>query len=462
MNNIQIFRSILFALGYFLITALNFNENGYVLAQNSSETVNLPEETVSALGLSAARSNTTDISDLPKPRESDPILGARIANLSPLNFETSLPHDHGQIGREYDITPYTSRPTQSPSPQLTIINWILRQTGQAAWHTEPFGFLNATHDKLTVYHTVEIQKYIADTIDRFVNPKLKTESYSLRIFSISSPDWRNRNRVALVPIRINTPGIQGWLIGKNQVGLFFDAISKRNDVREHISSHTALLNGQTTVVPYHVSRNYVRDVQPRANVPGGYLTDPASLNEGFQFEITPLLGLDGKTSDVRIKCDFVEVEKMHQLIFSTPSAASPSSRVTVEVPQVANFSVDEMICWPRDYVLLLDLGIVPMLIPTSATQTSDKNLLEQIIAPVANSTPPKRSDVLIAIELQTVGITTSSTVNSAYSATNATTNPAPQNQNSPLEITFDLISPAEQPQPTTSTPPVLQNETPIY
>jgi hypothetical protein len=269
----------------------------------------------------------------------------------------------------------------------------------------------------------------------------------LRIFSISNPNWRNRNRVTLVPIRISTPGVQGWLIGKDQAGLFFDTISKRNDVREHVSSHSALLNGQTTVVPYHVSRSYVRDVQPRANVPGGYLTDPSSLNEGFQFEITPLLGLDGKTSDVRIKCDFVEVEKMHQLIFSTPSAASPSGRVTVEIPQVANFSVDEMICWPRDYVLLLDLGIVPMLIPTPTKQTSDKNFLEQIIAPVANSAPPKRSNVLVAIELQTIGITLGPVVNSV---TNPVINSStPMNTNSPLEIMFDQIPPAEQ---TPSTP----------
>ncbi|MDR1491971.1 MAG: hypothetical protein LBT05_04530 [Planctomycetaceae bacterium] len=445
-----------------------FNENNFVFAQNPSEIVSIPAETSSALGLAVSTPSHTDTSDLPKPRDPDPVLGARIANLSPLNFEASLPHDHGQIGREYDVTPYTNRPTQSPSPQFTIVNWIMRQTGQSAWHAEQFAFLNATRDKLTVYHTVEMQKYVADTIDRFVNPKSKTESYSLRIFSISSPDWRNKNRVALIPIRISTPGVQGWLIGKNQAGLFFDTLSKRNDVREHVSSHTALLNGQTTVVPYHVSRSYVRDVQPRANVPGGYLTDPASLNEGFQFEITPLLGLDGKTSDVRIKCDFVEVEKMHQLIFSTPSAASPSSRVTVEAPQVANFSVDEMICWPRDYVLLFDLGMAPMLIPASTTKTSDKNLLEQIIAPVANSAPPKRSNVLVAIELQTAGMITSSIVNSANPATNTTANPAPQNQNPPLELAFDPISPAEQSQPaitqptTPTNPPSLQNERTIY
>jgi len=79
--------------------------------------------------------------------------------------------------------------------------------------------------------------------------------------------------------------------------------------------------------------------------------------------------------------------------------------VTVEVPQVANFSVDELVSWPADTVLLLDLGIVPLLIPTPQ-QTREKNLLEQVVAPLTDSTPPKRSNVLMLIGLQTdVGTT---------------------------------------------------------
>ena len=349
--------------------------------------------------------NTTPLPPLPPPREPDPTLGMRVAESVPFSLGANLPSNNGQIGRAYEISPYTHRPTQSQSPQNTITNWILRRTGQEFWHGEPFGFMSATRQQLIVYHTPEMQNFIADTVDRFVSSKNAQKTFSLRIFSLNSPDWRSRNFTNLIPIRINTPGVQGWLISTTHVGLLLDNIARRNDVREHVSSNSVLLNAQTTTVPYQVTRNYVRDVQARPSAPGGYITDPTSLTEGFQFEITPLLSLDGKTLEARVKCDLVQVDKMHPLTFNTPSSASPSAKVTVEVPQVANFSVDELISWPADTVLLLDLGIVPLLIPTPQ-QTRDKNLLEQVIAPLTDSAPPKRSNVLIMIRLQTDAGTT--------------------------------------------------------
>jgi hypothetical protein len=241
--------------------------------------------------------------------------------------------------------------------------------------------------------------------------------------------------------------VQGWLVSKTHVGLVLDSIARRNDAREHVSSNSSLLNAQTTVVPYHATRNYVRDVQTRPSAPGGYITDPTSLTEGFQFEVTPLLSLDGKTLEARIKCDMVQVDKMHQLTFSTPSSASPSARVNIEIPQVANFSVDELISWPSDFVLLLDLGIVPLLIPTPQ-QTQDKNLLEQIVSPLANSAPPKRSNVLMLIGLQSDVGTTSYFDVTAYpesqppvqtSAAQTPSHPGPftDGRSSSLAITYD-------------------------
>jgi len=381
------------------------------------ETLSVSQETVNAFGL-ATGTPTSNTPPLPPPREPDPTLGMRVAESVPFSLGGNLPGDNGQVGRAYDISPYTNRPTQSQSPQNTITNWILRRTGQEFWHGEPFGFMSATSQQLIVYHTPEVQNFIADTIDRFVSSKNAQKTYSLRIFSLNNPDWRNRNFTYLVPIRINTPGVQGWLVSKTHVGLLLDNIARRNDVREHVSSNSVLLNAQTTTVPYHVTRNFVRDVQARPSAPGGYITDPTSLTEGFQFEITPLLSIDGKTLEARVKCDLVQVDKMHPLTFNTPSSASPSAKVTVEVPQVANFSVDELISWPSDTVLLLDLGIVPLLIPTQQ-QTRDRNLLEQVVAPLTESSPPKRSNVLILISLQSDAGTTN------YSDTTVTYDPEP-------------------------------------
>jgi hypothetical protein len=366
----------------------------------------------------------------------------RVAESVQFSVGANLPNDHGQTGRAYDISPYTNRPTQSQSPQNTLTNWILRRTGQEFWHGEPFGFISATRDQLFVYHTPEVQNFVADTVDRFVSSHHAQKTFSLRIISLNSPDWRNRNFTHLVPIRINTPGVQGWLVSKTHVGLILDSIARRNDAREHVSSNSVLRNAQTTVVPYHVTRNYVRDVQARPSAPGGYITDPTSLTEGFQFEITPLLSLDGKTLETRIKCDLVQVDRMHQLTFSTPSSAAPSAKVTVEVPQVANFSVDELISWPADTVLLLDLGIVPLLIP-APQQTRDRNLFEQVIAPLTDSSPPKRSNVLMLIGLQTdVGTT---------NYTDVTT--WPTNQTPPNPETTSGWAITYEPEPSSATTP---------
>jgi hypothetical protein len=112
---------------------------------------------------------------------------------------------------------------------------------------------------------------------------------------------------------------------------------------------------------------------------------------------------------------------------------------------VANFSVDELISWPADTVLLLDLGIVPMLIPTSQ-QTRERNLLEQVVAPLTDSSPPKRSNVLMLIGLQTdVGTTNYADV---------TTWPA--NQTPPNAESSDGLAITYEPEPSSATEAVPQ------
>ena len=83
-----------------------------------------------------------------------------------------LPNSSGQVWREYDIRPYTLRVASSDpnaKPEQAIIDWVLRETGYEAWHSETFGILNANRDTLTVYHTPAMQSIVANIVDRFVN-----------------------------------------------------------------------------------------------------------------------------------------------------------------------------------------------------------------------------------------------------------------------------------------------------
>jgi hypothetical protein len=44
-----------------------------------------------------------------------------------------LPNEHGQVWREYDISPYTNSVEDSDRPQQAVIDWILRETGSDVW-----------------------------------------------------------------------------------------------------------------------------------------------------------------------------------------------------------------------------------------------------------------------------------------------------------------------------------------
>ena len=86
----------------------------------------------------------------------------------------TLPNDAGQVWREYDISPYTTRVTTTKRPEQAIIDWILRETGYEAWHTEPLGILSAGPRTLRVYHTPKMQEIVADLVDRFVSSEAAT------------------------------------------------------------------------------------------------------------------------------------------------------------------------------------------------------------------------------------------------------------------------------------------------
>src|SRR4029434_5792179 len=46
-----------------------------------------------------------------------------------------LPNEHGQVWREYDLSPYTLRVRDVAKPEQAIVDWILRETGTEVWFT---------------------------------------------------------------------------------------------------------------------------------------------------------------------------------------------------------------------------------------------------------------------------------------------------------------------------------------
>ena len=98
-----------------------------------------------------------------------------------------LPNDQGQIWREYDISPYTSRVTNTERPEQAIVDWILRETGTEVWFSEPLGILNAGKNTLRVYHTPEMQRLVLDIVDRFVSSQAEAQAITLRLVRSAAP-----------------------------------------------------------------------------------------------------------------------------------------------------------------------------------------------------------------------------------------------------------------------------------
>src|SRR5215471_12106785 len=116
-----------------------------------------------------------------------PMANAPRASIAKVTSGTgTLPNDGGQVWREYDITPYTLRVTSTNRPEQAIVDWILRETGYDAWHSDPVGLLSANGRTLRVYHTPQMQEQVSEIVDRFVNSQAETQAFGIRLITIGS------------------------------------------------------------------------------------------------------------------------------------------------------------------------------------------------------------------------------------------------------------------------------------
>jgi hypothetical protein len=149
-------------------------------------------------------------------------------------------------------------------------------------------------------------------------------------------------------------------------------------------------NGQSSVISALRGRSYIRDIAIRPEVWPGYQALPAQIDEGFSLELTPLLSLDGRAIDATIKCDIDQVEKLIPVTLDVATAYGPRQRAQIESPQITRCRFHERFRWPADKVLLINLGMVPMPIPTDG-----KTLIAGL--PLSLGGPP-RADLLVFVE----------------------------------------------------------------
>lgn len=272
----------------------------------------------------------------------------------------TLPNDHGQVWKQYDISVYTEQVKGAENPQQAIVDWILRETGTEVWFTSPLGLLNANRETLSVYHTPEMQRVVAEMVGRFVNGTQDPHALSLKLVSVNSPNWRSNYMRRLRPINVQTPSIEAWLISKEDAALLLAELRRRSDFREYSSTNVVFHNGQTHKLAQRRPRNYVRSYRSRKqkNIWTGYDIDWRQFQEGFTVEISPLLSQDERTIDTVIKCEIDQVEKMIPVGVNLPGFTGQMQRAEIQVPQIVSWRLHERFRWPTSQVLLLSCGVV--------------------------------------------------------------------------------------------------------
>jgi len=300
----------------------------------------------------------------------------------------ALPNDAGQEWREYDITPYTARVTSTVKPEQAILDWILRETGYEAWHTQPLAILSIDSRRLSVYHTPQMHAVVQDVVDRFVNSEAESIAFGMRVVTLRSPDWRAKHHQVLRAVATQSQGVQAWLLAKENAALLVADLRRRSDFQEHGTPHLMVNNGQSKQISSSQSRNYIRDVVLKADGTWpGFEPVIGQFDDGFKLEFNPLLSIDGGVVDAVIRCDVDQVEKMIPVMIDVPTTAAPRQRQKIEIPQPISSRLHERFRWPADQVLLISLGVGPTPVPDAAGTLS---------VPLLSG--PSRADFLIFVE----------------------------------------------------------------
>lgn len=316
-----------------------------------------------------------------------------------LQAPAALPNDAGQIWRTYDISPYTRRITSVKQPEQTVIDWVLRDTGTDLWFRQPLGILTVTPDRLHVYHTPEVQRQVAGMIDRLVDSKGQNVTLGIRMVTVGRPDWRATAFPYLQPFDVQTPGVEGWLISKENAAILAGQIGLRGDYRPLEVGDLVLPEGQSHSFKRLSPQSYIRSLQFRANNPnlptagGQYEPLTSRFEEGYTLDVSPLRMLDQRMMEVVIKCQIDQLERLQSVTIPVPTISGQSQNLSTSVPQVVSWRLHERFRWPQDQVLLLSCGVIA----TPSGQGSNPSLLN--LGPLLGQ-QRGRGDALLFVEFK--------------------------------------------------------------
>lgn len=302
-----------------------------------------------------------------------------------------LPQKHGQVWREYAIRPYTARVEGVAEPQKAVIDWILRETGTDAWHGEVFAALTADRDTLRVYHTPKMQEVVRRIVDRFLASRPEAEALGMRLVTLQSPNWRIRALPLMEPVEVQSPGVEGWLLSKENAVLLYNSLKKRTDFYQHSAGDIGIHNGQSFSIKQRRPRRYVKTVRMSRNPFPTFHPVMGTLNEGYSLQISALFDTENQTLDAVIKAEVDQIEQLVPVTVDLPGFSNQRQRLELQVPQVVSWRLHERFVWPRDKVLLLSCGVV-------ASPTPERRGLLGLNLPFTGGSGGGRADALLFVE----------------------------------------------------------------
>ncbi|MFT5302514.1 MAG: hypothetical protein ACI87E_001867 [Mariniblastus sp.] len=318
-----------------------------------------------------------------------------------------LPNSAGQIWREYDISPYTSRITTAPDPQKAITQWILRETGNEMWFHEPLGILSAEKDRLLVYHTPEIHNIVKGIVDRFNRTRGQIQNIDINLVTVENPNWRSQSYTMLQPIEVKSPGVEAWMVSKENAAILMSQLRRRGDFKQHSSGRASNHDGQSIVLEKTRPVQFVRNIRWVPNQIPNYQPQLTSLDEGYRLELGCLSSLDNTSIEAVIKCNVDQVEKLSNVRVNLPAPGGGGQQMNLQIPQVVSWRLHERFRWPNDQVLVLSCGVVAtpepdngggLRIPglTQRSKRADALLFVEYRGPAAGPMVPQTADNRLA------------------------------------------------------------------
>jgi hypothetical protein len=298
------------------------------------------------------------------------------AALAAARAAAQVPADSGQVWKTYDIAPFVA--VAGSGSERHVVDWILQETGYAAWHGASPASLSAGPEKLACFHVPEMQSRVEEIVTRFVGEASSPHRFTVRVFGVASPAWRGDARPVLQPIPAATPGVQAWILARENAAEVVARLRARSDCQELPTGPVLAANGLPAVLTGGRKLPYVQDVGPP-----GWQPSSGACDEGLAIDVHPLLVADGTAVEAVFRCRIDQVERLAPV--TLPAPAGVRGKLQAEVPQVAAVRVGERFRWPSSQTLVIGIGLVPWPVPAQNTVPA--------LVPDA-----KRRDVVVVIE----------------------------------------------------------------